>query len=205
MSNYSATEVEAAVNICKANGWLAPSIYQGNYNVLNRDVETELLPMLKKLGIRFLAYNPLAAGLLTGQHKPAATTDLVPPPPDSGRFGGNQNYIDRYWKQQSFQTISELQAECDTVGCSMVSAAFSWLLVHSALDGTKGDGVVLGASSIEQLQQNLTACRDAATLPQSLVHAMDRGWERSRKDAFRYYRGESGAGGDASVGISFAK
>ena len=38
------------------------------YNAITRKVETELFPVLGVLGIRFLAYNPLAAGLLTGKH-----------------------------------------------------------------------------------------------------------------------------------------
>lgn len=48
----------------RANGWQTPSVYQGMYNAITREVERELLPALKKLGMRFYAYNPLVRGAL---------------------------------------------------------------------------------------------------------------------------------------------
>lgn len=44
---------------CRANGWQTPSVYQGMYNAVTREVERELLPALNRLGMRFYAYNPL--------------------------------------------------------------------------------------------------------------------------------------------------
>lgn len=43
----------------RANGWQTPSVYQGMYNAVTREVERELLPALKRLGMSFYAYNPL--------------------------------------------------------------------------------------------------------------------------------------------------
>ena len=48
-------------------GWVRPTVYQGMYNALTRDVEDELLPTLRRLRMSFYAYNPLAGGLLTGK------------------------------------------------------------------------------------------------------------------------------------------
>ena len=45
----------------RANGWQTPSVYQGMYNAITREVERELLPALKKLGMKFYAYNPLVS------------------------------------------------------------------------------------------------------------------------------------------------
>ena len=45
----------------RANGWQTPSVYQGMYNAITRDVERELLPALKNLGMSFYAYNPLVS------------------------------------------------------------------------------------------------------------------------------------------------
>ncbi|CAM9971771.1 unnamed protein product [Hapterophycus canaliculatus] len=61
VSNYTAWETVDIWHICKANGWQTPAVYQGMYNALTREVERELLPALKKLGMRFYAYNPLAS------------------------------------------------------------------------------------------------------------------------------------------------
>ena len=55
MSNYHASEVERAVEICRRNEWTPPTIYQGLYNPLNRLVEGELLPVLRQHGIKFCA------------------------------------------------------------------------------------------------------------------------------------------------------
>ena len=70
LSNYSAVEVERCVAICKEKGYALPVVYQGLYNAINRRVEAELFPVLRANNIAFVAYNPLAAGLLTGKHAP---------------------------------------------------------------------------------------------------------------------------------------
>lgn len=49
--------------LCRANGWQTPSVYQGMYNAVTREVERELLPALSRLGMRFYAYNPLVRRL----------------------------------------------------------------------------------------------------------------------------------------------
>lgn len=63
MSNYHASEVQRAFDLCDAHGLAKPSVYQGLYNPLNRCIEAELLPVLRKNGCKFIAYNPLAAGV----------------------------------------------------------------------------------------------------------------------------------------------
>lgn len=62
LSNYSRVETERVVAICEDKGYALPAVFQGLYNALNRRVETELLPLLRQHGTRFVAFNPLAAG-----------------------------------------------------------------------------------------------------------------------------------------------
>ena len=69
LSNYHAAEVARACEVAKAHNLTPPTVYQGLYNPLNRLIEDELLPCLRANGISFVAYNPLAAGLLTGKHR----------------------------------------------------------------------------------------------------------------------------------------
>ena len=59
LSNYAAWQVAEIVEICRHKGWMVPTVYQGLYNALNRDVEDELFPCLRNYGISFYAYNPL--------------------------------------------------------------------------------------------------------------------------------------------------
>ena len=59
LSNYASWEVADIVHICHEEGWPAPSVYQGMYNAVVRDVEDELFPCLSAFGVRFYAFNPL--------------------------------------------------------------------------------------------------------------------------------------------------
>ena len=65
LSNYPASEVQKVYDICEANGYVKPTAYQGNYSPVARKQETILFPTLRKLGISFYAYSPLAGGFLT--------------------------------------------------------------------------------------------------------------------------------------------
>lgn len=65
LSNYSPSDVQKAYDICKQNGYVLPTVFQGNYNPVARRQETELFPTLRKLNIAFYAYSPLAGGFLT--------------------------------------------------------------------------------------------------------------------------------------------
>lgn len=53
-------EVAELVAICKHNGYILPTAYQGIYNAVHRAVEPELFPCLRKFGISFYEYNPRA-------------------------------------------------------------------------------------------------------------------------------------------------
>ena len=73
----------------------------------------------------------------------------------------------------------------------MVDAAFRWLKYHSSLDATKGDGITLGASSMNHLEENVEACLKTEKLPSSVVDALDAAWENCKPDCPPYARGTS--------------
>ena len=181
LSNYASWQVAEVVETCRRNGWMQPTVYQGMYNALTRDVERELFPCLRNYGMRFYAYNPLAGGMLTGKH--LSIDDI----PDSGRFNPERGYLDRYWKQDYFNVLQELQAACQEFDLKPVEVALSWLVNHSLLDNSLGDGIILGASRVEHLDQNMKACNHAPLEP-SILDILDRGWEIIKPDCFRYFR-----------------
>jgi aflatoxin B1 aldehyde reductase len=186
MSNYHASEVERAFSLCSEYNLTPPSVYQGLYNPLNRQVEDELLPILRSNSCSFVAYNPLAAGLLTGKHK---HLDVVA----KGRFKENQNYLPRFYTRANFEALRIIQDECEKMHITMVEATFRWLLCHSALDASR-DGFLLGASSLRQLDENMAACRAAASSPPltpEMLAAFDQAWELTREGAFKYWRSYS--------------
>ena len=94
LSNYHVSEVERAFALCAQHGWTAPAVYQGLYNPLNRAIEQELLPLLRQHNCAFVAYNPLAAGLLTGKH--GSNTTPEGGQVQKGRFRNNPNYLPRF-------------------------------------------------------------------------------------------------------------
>ncbi|CAB9504273.1 Aflatoxin B1 aldehyde reductase member [Seminavis robusta] len=189
MSNYHAVEMERAFTLCQEHNLTPPTVYQGLYNPLNRLVEDELLPVLHKHNCQFVAYNPLAAGLLTGKHLQQGN-GVVP----AGRFKDNPNYLPRFYTDANFQAVQLIDQACQKEGISMVEASYRWLLRHSQLR-PQIDGILIGASSLTQLDENLDSCTAAATqgpLSDQLLEAFDQAWELTQKEgAFPYWRSYS--------------
>lgn len=185
LSNYHFLEVKRVFDLCEQHKLTKPSVYQGLYNPLNRMVEKDLLPLLKENGCSFVAYNPLAAGLLTGKHK--RDGGVI-----KGRFKNNQNYLPRFYTDENFDAIEMISAACAEANIAMVDATFAWLLRHSAL--TESDGVLIGASTMSQMSQNLEACAKAGDeLPDIVLQAMNNAWDQktSRANPFPYWRSYS--------------
>ncbi|XP_070466836.1 aflatoxin B1 aldehyde reductase member 3-like isoform X2 [Equus przewalskii] len=190
LSNYAAWEVAEICTLCKSNGWIMPTVYQGMYNVITRQAEKELFPCLRHFGLRFYAYNPLAGGLLTGKYKYEDKDGKQP----AGRFFGNnwaEIYRNRYWKEPHFQAIAmmekALQAAYGPSAPSMTSAVLRWMYHHSQLQGALGDAVILGMTNLEQLAQNLAAAEEGPLEP-AVVQAFDDAWHLVAHECPNYFR-----------------
>ncbi len=180
VSNFPAWLVVDVWHVCKENGWPTPSVYQGRYNSLTRNVETELMPALRKLGMRFYAYNPLAGGLLSGRY---TRLDDFPAP---GRFTFRKTYSSRYWKRSFFDVLTVLSARCKESDIPLAEAAFRWLVHHSMLDTARDDGIIVGASRMDQLEQNLSAAQ-TGPLPESIVEDFNVAWEEAMPESPEYF------------------
>ncbi len=174
-SNYSGWQVCQMQWLAEKNSYKPAWITQPMYNLLARGIEQEYLPMTREFGISTVVYNPLAGGMLTGKQKRGA--------PISGtRFDNNQMYLGRYWYDAYFEAVEEILAIARAVGRSPVSFALNWLLHHTTIDC-----VILGASKIEQLEENLKAMEDGA-LSASAVTACDAVWAKLRGVTPQYNR-----------------
>lgn len=183
LSNYAAWEVVYIHSYCSTRGWVIPSVYQGMYNAITRDVERELFPALRKLGMSFFCYNPLCGGLLTGKHSPDD-----PLSSKGTRFDEtNILYRSRYWKEQYFRAIESLDMICVGQGESLRDCSLRWLIHHSSLSAAAGDGVIIGASSTTHLQANLASC-EKGPLPLALVEAFDQAWAVTFPVCQKYFR-----------------
>ena len=164
ISNYSSWQTVEMLSLAQRHGYKPAVIAQQMYNLLARGLEQEYLPMARKFDVSIVAYNPLAGGLLTGKHKGNAITPGT-------RFDKNTMYQDRYWHERNFQAVAELQAVSEQAGRSLVSVALNWLMHH-----TPTDCVILGASKLEQLDQNLDAL-DEGPLPAEVAQQCDDVWK----------------------------
>ena len=180
LSNYASWQVADIWHLCKQNGWMIPSVYQGRYSAVTRDVESELFPAIRNFGLRFYAYNPLAAGLLTGRYH--QISDM----PQEGRFALKSAYLDRFWKKSIFDAIEIIQDASEQAGLSMIQIALRWILQYSFLKAQSGDGVIIAASNLKQWEYNLNNL--SGELPMKVVEALDRAWEKARQECPSYSR-----------------
>ncbi len=176
VSNYAAWQVCEMLWIAEKNSYRLPLISQPMYNLLARGIEEEYLPFCKQFGSAVVPYNPLAGGLLTGKH--ARQQGPIP----GTRFDGNTMYQDRYWHEDDFAAVEELRAVAREAGKTLVELALQWLLGR-----TQVDSIILGASRMEQLEENLKAC-EGGRLDEATLARCDAIWKRLRGVTPKYNR-----------------
>ncbi|KAM0288692.1 hypothetical protein ACHAQK_008186 [Fusarium lateritium] len=187
LSNYAAWEVAELCTIADQKGWVKPSLYQAMYNCLTRAIEEELVPCCRKFGLDILVYNPLAGGVLSGRYKSKETAD------DGGRFSSTNTgfgamYRDRYFRDDNFEALKVIQPVADKLGLTLLEIAFRWLVHHSKLKVNDGnDGVVVGISSLSQLESNLNNL-EKGPLPNEVVEVLDKAWEITKPSSITYWR-----------------
>ena len=174
-SNYASWQMVQMLWISEKHSYKPPMVSQPMYNLLARGIEQEYLPFCKEFGISTVVYNPLAGGLLTGKQQRER-------PLPGTRFDNNQMYLDRFWHPACFDAVDELRAISEKAGRSMVDLALDWLLYHTATDC-----VILGASKMEHLKQNLEAVEHGPLTPDT-VAACDGVWQKLRGATPKYNR-----------------
>lgn len=188
LSNYAAWEVAEIVTTCKLKGWIMPSIYQAMYNCLTRSIEEELVPCCRKYGLDIMVYNVLAGGVLSGRYKSKEAPD------DGGRYSGSspgytEAYKARFWKDTNFEALKLIQPMTEKYALTLVEVAYRWALWHSELKirgiSAGNDGILIGASSLQQLQSNLESL-DGGRLPQEVLDTLDIAWKITKADCASY-------------------
>ena len=192
LSNFPAWMVADAWHICDRHGWVKPTVFEGIYNPLTRKAETELNACLNAFGLRFYAYNPMAGGLLTGRYGKFEDA------PTDGRFTHRPNYQARYWKKSFFDAVDLIKYSAEKHGFSSVEATYRWLAYHSMLSGERGDAIIIGASKLSHLLQNMAALK-AGPLPDEMVEVFNNAWAITKNDSpeyFTLYKGKGSIGGE---------
>ncbi|KAI0409327.1 putative oxidoreductase [Xylaria palmicola] len=169
VSNVPIPVLKQMIQLCEANGWEKPSCYQGPYNLVTRGMEEELLPLLRTHDIAFNAFQPLAAGFLTGK--------LVNNEHAGTRFGDDHplGAIARkmFGGEDLLAAMKRFDESVKAHGLTPLEVAARWITHHSPLGGK--DGVILGASKREQIVDTVSIIRKGP-LPDAVLPLVEELW-----------------------------
>jgi L-glyceraldehyde 3-phosphate reductase len=156
ISSYSPARTEQAAAILRDLG-TPLLIHQPSYSILNRWIEDGLLDTLERVGAGCIAFSPLAQGLLTAKYLNGV--------PDGSRASRSDSSLSA--DQLSEQNLAQVRALNDIAadrGQSLAQMALAW-----ALRDERVTSVLVGASSVAQLEENVAAVRQAAFSAEELA------------------------------------
>jgi len=144
VSNFSAWQIATVQCLAEARGYSRYVSAQMNYSLLNRDIEQEVLPYLRYSQMSLLVWSPLHGGLLSGKY-----TDLNRPPKGT-RLGDTGRIFPYFEKEQYPSILDKVNAIAKEQGATAAQVSIAWLL-------SKGSIVIIGARTMEQLEENLNS------------------------------------------------
>ncbi|HTB23077.1 MAG TPA: aldo/keto reductase [bacterium] len=157
VSNYDGAAFSKAVQVCE-NGGLAPiTIHQPYFNLLGRGMEKDLAPHAVRNGTGLIAYSPLAAGFLTSKYLDGAT------PKDSRLAETGGKFMKRNLSQDNLAALRALEALAKKRGQSLAQCALAWTLGRPGITS-----VLIGASKLSQIEENVAALDNLEFDPQEL-------------------------------------
>ncbi|MFW6363322.1 MAG: aldo/keto reductase family protein [Spirochaeta sp.] len=147
-SEWTAAQIAEAWGICKARGWHLPVVNQPLYNMLNRYIESDVLPMTRNLGMGTANFSPLAQGVLTGKYSGGKI-------PEGSRAADERLNLfmkDQLSDKELLQRVDKLADIAKNYDISMAQLALAWILQRDGISS-----VIIGATSVEQLENNVKA------------------------------------------------
>jgi voltage-dependent potassium channel beta subunit len=151
-SEWSADEIRAAWDIAERHSLRKPVVEQPEYNLFNRTkVEEEFARLYEDIGLGLTTWSPLASGLLTGKY-----LDGIP----EGSRGDQVTWLqEQLTDPDANAKVAEFMQVAEEIGCSPAQLAVAW-----AVSNPNVSTVMLGASRVEQIEENLAALEVAAEL-----------------------------------------
>lgn len=146
LCNLPAWQVMKSLAISDKRGWARFESVQAYYTIAGRDLERELVPMLKDQHLGLMVWSPLAGGLLTGKFGPDGAG-----PDGTRRTSFDFPIVD---KSRAFRCVDAMRPIAEKRGASVAQVALAWLLGKSHVTS-----VIVGATSMEQLTDNLASTR----------------------------------------------
>jgi aryl-alcohol dehydrogenase-like predicted oxidoreductase len=148
VSQWPAAEIAAAVTWCRGQGLPVPISNQPLYNLFDRGIETDVLPVAAEHGVGQIVYSPLAQGVLTGKY-----TESTTPAADTraGNAKANQ-FIGRYLTPEHLARVAGLRRVAARVGVSCAQVALAFCLRRDEVAS-----VIVGCTRASQLDDNVAA------------------------------------------------
>ncbi|MDD6209072.1 MAG: aldo/keto reductase [Bacteroidales bacterium] len=160
ISKYPAKETLQAYKILKGQG-VPCLIHQDKYNLLTRDVEKEILPIIEKEKVGFISFSPLAQGLLTNKY----LHDI----PKNSRAAKEHGYLQRSEiTPELVKKLNLLNEIAKERGQTLAEMSLAWVLKDERVTS-----VIVGASSTAQLKDNLHTLRNCTFSEEELTKIDD--------------------------------
>ncbi|MET0782714.1 MAG: aldo/keto reductase [Leifsonia flava] len=149
----------SAETIRRAHAVQPVTALQTEYSLWTRDVEAEILPVLRELGIGFVPYSPLGHGLLTGQIRSVADF------PDDDWRKTNPRFTGENF-ERNLRLVDEVRAIGAEIGATPAQTALAWIL-------TRGDDIapIPGTRRVARVEENIAA--DQVELSQAQLDRLD--------------------------------
>lgn len=208
MCNDNAYGLAASAGAARALGKQPPCVMQNDYSVLNRRIEENGLseasaPVHENAG--FFAYNALAGGVLTGKYldRPASVDDAdrararLSAQSPRGRMDeyGWGRTLYRYRSGPADDATRRYKAIADKYGISLAELSLRWCRERAAVTS-----VLLGTSSLSQLEEDLGYFKNPKPLPRELLWEVDRVHMRNRLPIFSSDRVGKDWDGEGEIG-----
>lgn len=150
-SNYLGWQLTKAVQVARANAWAPPVTLQPQYSLIVRGIEHEVVPAALDASVGLLPWSPLAGGWLSGKYR------RDEPPTGATRLGENPTRGMEAWEARNadprtWEIIDAVDAVARETGASASQVSLAWLSDRPAVTS-----VILGARTVEQLEDNLGA------------------------------------------------
>lgn len=145
VSNHSAWKTCKALWISDVRGYARFVSAQPRYNLFDRAIEKELIPLCLDQGIGIINYSPLAGGLLSGKYRKGEA-------PPAGSRAERFESLRKALTEENLSKVERLQAYAAERGYTVAQLALAWCLAKPGVTSP-----IIGATSLEQLEENLGA------------------------------------------------
>ena len=166
-SEWSAAQIQEAYEFAKDNNLTPPTMEQPQYNLLDRErFEVEYAPIFEKYGMGTTTWSPLASGALTGKY-----LNGVPEGSRASLEGYEwlkKHMIESDRAKERMKKVGSLMPIAEELGVSLSNLSIAWCLLNPNVST-----VILGASKLDQLEQNLKSLDASSLLTDEVIHKLN--------------------------------